>query len=217
MKVLCVGYRDWALNIYNNLKDQISEHEFMIISSEAEFEKIRVSKINPDLILFYGWSSIVSEKLINEYKCIMLHPSKLPKYRGGSPIQNQIINGVTSSAVTLFLMDKDMDSGPILKQQFLSLKGTLTEIFSNISLIGFELTKHMLEEGLHPKQQDHSSATYFKRRKPEDSEITLQELSGKPYSYLYNKIRMLSDPYPTPYIVTVDKKKLYIALITIEP
>ena len=189
----------------------------MIISSEAEFEKIRVSKINPDLILFYGWSSIVSEKLINEYKCIMLHPSKLPKYRGGSPIQNQIINGVTSSAVTLFLMDKDMDSGPILKQQFLSLKGTLTEIFSNISLIGFELTKHMLEEGLHPKQQDHSSATYFKRRKPEDSEITLQELSGKPYSYLYNKIRMLSDPYPTPYIVTVDKKKLYIALITIEP
>ena len=44
----------------------------------------------PDIVLFYGWSWKVSEKLINKFDCLMLHPSPLPKYRGGSPIQNQI-------------------------------------------------------------------------------------------------------------------------------
>jgi methionyl-tRNA formyltransferase len=212
VKILCVGYRDWALRIYNELKIQIPEHDFIILSSEAEFEIYSIANLNPDLILFYGWSSIISHKLINSYKCIMLHPSKLPEYRGGSPIQNQIINGLTSSAVTLFLMDEDLDAGPILKQQPFSLEGTLDQIFNDISSIGYELTKQILNEGLRPKPQNHSNATYFKRRKPEESEITLKELSEKPYSYLYNKIRMLSDPYPNTYIMTSDKKKLYIQL-----
>lgn len=212
MKILCVGYRDWALNIYTELKAQMPEHEFIIFSSEVEFEPYSVENVKPDLILFYGWSSIVPQKLIDDYRCIMLHPSKLPEYRGGSPIQNQIINGVKSSAVTLFLMNQDLDAGPILKQYPLSLEGTLDQIFNDIFLIGYELTKQLLNEGLRPKSQDHSKATYFKRRKPEQSEITLEELSEKPHSYLYNKIRMLDDPYPSPYIMTSDKKKLYIKL-----
>jgi len=48
-------------------------------------------------------------ELIDEYDCYCIHPSDLPKYRGGSPIQNQIIDGVKDSAVTLFKMDYDLD------------------------------------------------------------------------------------------------------------
>ena len=42
------------------------------------------------------------------------------------------------------------------------------------------------------------------------SEITLNELTTMPSTYLHDKIRMLQDPYPSAYIRTSDGKKLYI-------
>ena len=43
-------------------------------------------------MLFYGWSWKIEEEIYANYMSIMLHPSDLPKFRGGSPIQNQILN-----------------------------------------------------------------------------------------------------------------------------
>ena len=91
MKILCVSYREWALNIYENISKK-PEHEFLIIHDHESYSDELVDKFSPDLILFYGWSWLVSKEIINNYQCVMLHPSPLPKYRGGSPIQNQIIN-----------------------------------------------------------------------------------------------------------------------------
>ena len=100
MKVACVGYRKWALNIYDKLA-QTTDHIFLILRSKDQFNIEIIYDFKPDLILFYGWSWIVPSQLINKYTCIMLHPSPLPLYRGGSPIQNQIIEGKTKSMVTI--------------------------------------------------------------------------------------------------------------------
>ena len=47
----------------------------------------------------------------------MLHPSKLPLFAGGSPLQNQIIRNVKQSAVTLFIMNEKIDQGNIIAQK----------------------------------------------------------------------------------------------------
>ena len=44
-------------------------------------------------MLFYGWSWKVPSKITKKYKCIMLHPSKLPNFAGGNCL-NQIIRNV---------------------------------------------------------------------------------------------------------------------------
>jgi methionyl-tRNA formyltransferase len=69
---------------------------------------------------------------------------------------------------------------------------------------------------LQRKQQDHSAATFCKRRTPSESEITTEELATKSAEYLYNKIRMLADPYPNAYIVAADGKKVMITAARIE-
>lgn len=209
MKIAAVSYRDWALEIYDRLSDETGE-EFLIIRSKEEFSFEQLEDFEPDLVLFYGWSWIIPETFLNRFQCIMLHPSPLPKYRGGSPLQNQIINGETESAVTLFVMDQGMDTGPILAQKEFSLGGNLSEVFGRIKEIGVELTKKVLIEGLRPVEQDHSRATVWKRRTPDESEITLEELTSKPARYLHNKIRMLQDPYPNAFIRTSCGRKLYL-------
>ena len=216
MKIACIGYRGWSLNIYSKLQDLFSDHQFLIQGSEKDYDEHEIDTFSPSIILFYGWSKIIPSHLLDRYACLMLHPSPLPKYRGGSPIQNQIIRGEIDSAVTIFVMNEGIDSGPILKQDYLNLAGSLDEIFERIETIGFNLTCQILVEGFNRKEQDNSEATHFSRLKPKMSEITIKELTEATSEYLSNKIRMLQDPYPNPYIRTSDGKKLIIKSIAIE-
>ena len=209
MKIACIGYRDWAIRIYNELA-QDPKHDFIIIKSKEDFNENLIFNFNPDLILFYGWSWLVSNNLLNKYSCLMLHPSPLPLYRGGSPIQNQIIAGDYNSAVTIFIMTSELDAGDIVVQVPLSLEGSLDEIFSRIEKLGVIHTKIIIEDGLKSVSQDHSKATFCKRLNPSDSEITLTDLKEAPAQYLFDKIRMLADPYPNAFIRTADGKKLFI-------
>jgi methionyl-tRNA formyltransferase len=211
MKIACVSYRDWALQIYTNLFNHFrSEIDFLIVSRKEDFHLNEIIDFQPDYILFYGWSWIVPKELTLNFQCIMLHPSPLPKYRGGSPIQNQIINDEKISAVTLFLMTQNLDDGDIFYQKEFSLEGSLNCIFSRIIEIGTELTIKLICHRPIPYPQNHIQASYCKRRSPEESEITIDEIKNKPSHYLYNKIRMLQDPYPNAFISTADGKKLFI-------
>ena len=141
----------------------------------------------------------------------MLHPSPLPKYRGGSPIQNQIIRGENKSAVTIFKMNNVLDGGDIYYQIKISLAGSLNEIFKRIVFYGTKGTiKVLTSKKLKIRKQDSKKVTFFKRRNPDQSEITLKEIKNKSPDYIYNKIRMLDDPYPNAYIKLKNGKKLYI-------
>lgn len=208
-KIALVGYRDWALKIYENIIKE-RDLETILISSKDKFSEAKLIEFSPDIILFYGWSWFVDKKLLNKFTCLMLHPSPLPKYRGGSPIQNQIIMGESKSKVTIFIMSDEMDAGDIVGQSDFSLQGSLKSIFERITHEGTKLTLSIIDNGLKPIKQDHEKATSYKRRRPEESEITIDEIKNKDAIYLYNKIRMLADPYPNAFIKTKDGNKLII-------
>ena len=215
-KVLCVGYRKWALSIYSKIAKSYKDGEVRVIKSYDEYSNSFIRKYNPDFILFYGWSWMVDKDIIGNYKCIMLHPSKLPKYRGGSPIQNQIIRGVNDSAVTLFIMNEEMDAGNVVFQESMSLSGSIDDIFNRIEGLGYKGTMQFLDEPADGVKQIEEDATYFKRRTEQQSEITLKELKEQPAKYIYNKIRMLQDPYPNAYFKSKDGKRIIFKSIEIE-
>lgn len=214
MKILCVTYRNWAKDIYSEIQYRFKEHEFIFINSKEEYDenKEHINNINPNLILWYGWSWIIPESITNKYFSVMLHPSALPKYRGGSPIQNQIINGEKQSKVTLFKIGKGIDDGDIISQLSYSLEGDLDEIFDNIVYAGIILTTYMIMSfpDIKLTPQNSKKSTYFKRRTPKQSEITVEDFNNFTSEQLYNKIRALQNPYPNAFITCKDNTKLYI-------
>ena len=201
------AYRDWGIEIYNRIKIYF---DITLINSKDEFEHLSHLFIEDDTIFFLGWSWIVDDEIINKCNCICLHPSPLPKYRGGSPIQNQIINDDIISAVTLFKMNEKLDEGDILFQEELLLDKEINDIFDGIIRLGIVGIYNILDGNYESVKQDNSEATYYKRLTPDKSEITLDEIKNKPARYLYNKIRMLNDPYPNAYIKCKDGSKLYL-------
>ena len=78
----------------------------------------------PRLIFIVAdYSKILPKEIlkISRFGTIGVHPSLLPKYRGVSPIQTAILNGEKITGATLYLMDKEIDSGPILATSHLPI------------------------------------------------------------------------------------------------
>ena len=72
-----------------------------------------------DLALLAYVTQIVPDALLHVPRLgtLCFHPSLLPKYRGGSAIPWQLINGETRTGVTVFWTDAGIDTGPLLLQR----------------------------------------------------------------------------------------------------
>ena len=199
---LFFAYREWAINIYQWLSN--NGDSWKLITVDKFCNKEIIDDIKPDIIFFVGWSWVVPKEITDAYPCLCLHPSPLPKYRGGSPIQNQIINGETDSAATIFKMGDEMDAGDIIKQSPLSLDGYLDDILNRIEAVGRNLLYEIIEDytwdAVQGKVQDDSVATWYPRRRPEYSELRPIDLTEFSAKQIYDMVRCLQPPYPEVFI-----------------
>ncbi len=175
----------------------------------AEYVKAR--KI--DLIFSCYWNRILPPDVLSAATQggLNLHPSVLPKYRGGSPVNWQIITGEKLSGLTLHRMSRRVDAGAILAQTTcdISPRETAKSLTAKLA----ELVPATLRTVLHDLQrghvigepQDESEATRFRQRKPSDGEIDLT----KGAENAERMVRALTYPYPGAFI-RIGNKKLVI-------
>jgi methionyl-tRNA formyltransferase len=107
-----------------------------------------------------------------------------------------------------------MDAGPILVQRPLNLRGELSDILKRIETVGYEATIDILEDNYELTHQNNDQATYCKRRRPSQSEITLDELQTSSALEIYNKVRCLQDPYPNAFLRLPDGSVLYLKSVS---
>ncbi|MCQ2753466.1 MAG: methionyl-tRNA formyltransferase [bacterium] len=78
---------------------------------------------------------------------INVHPSMLPKYRGGNPYTRVIMNGETETGVTVHFMDENFDTGDIIVQKpyHINAKATMGTLFNELNVLGIELLLQVLQ------------------------------------------------------------------------
>jgi len=205
LKVVFCGYRSWALDVISSIKDHPNIQYITCLKSEEEFHSFfEKNSLNVDIFMFIGWSWIIPAEITEKYICLGIHPSDLPSYRGGSPIQNQIINGVHETKVMLMtLSSAKLDAGDIWMKEDLTLIGDNMDIvFENIKKSTIKLLNRFLNTypNIKPLKQQISKGTFFKRRTAEQSKLTVQDFEKMSLIELYDFIRCLTDPYPNAYL-----------------
>jgi len=178
------------------------------INNKEVIETIR--KIDLDWLFIIGWSQIASQDLLNSPKkgVIGIHPTLLPQGRGRASIPWSIIKNLKKTGVTMFKMNTEVDSGPIIAQIEIPLnnKITATTLYKKVNDAHSQLIKKTTQSILHGKlkltPQDHSKATIWPRRKLEDGEINLK---GSVYE-AENLVRAVTHPYPGAYFYLNGKK-----------
>ena len=75
-----------------------------------------LKKYQADIYVAAAFGQILSQEILDipRFGCVCVHASLLPKYRGASPIQHAIINGESSTGVTIMQMDAGIDTGDML-------------------------------------------------------------------------------------------------------
>ena len=199
-KILFCAYRDWGIKVFKNFKNKNSCN-FVLAKNKDQFNQMLI-KYKPIIIVLLGWSWILKKEIVNDYYVIGIHPSDLPNYAGGSPIQNQIINGISSSKCTLFKVTQHIDQGPILGKTNLCLDGNVKDIFQSI----YKASIYLLDDffckfpNVNEITQNNESIQNYKRLKPEDSNLSNKFINKTTCENLYNLIRCRTEPYPNAFI-----------------
>ncbi len=134
------------------------------------------------LFLVASYGKLIPAAVLDlpKHGTLNLHPSLLPAYRGPTPIQSAILDGITETGVTLMLLDEKLDHGPSLKMESVKLKTqNFIELRDQLAKLGAKLfldtAVRFVEGGIKSAPQDHDRATYTKKIKKEDGLIDLAE------------------------------------------
>lgn len=204
--VIFCGYRDWAIRIIDHVASFDTVNSVHIIKSKEQYDQIipTVCFDNIDFMLFIGWSWIIKDDILEKCLCLGIHPSDLPHYRGGSPIQHQIMAGLTHTKITLMsLSSQEIDAGDIYAKEYVLLTGNnMNEVFEHIIESSKKLLRNFISnyDFVKPLRQSLESGSYYKRRKPEESKLSIKMMSCMTLEQLYDFIRSLTDPYPNAYL-----------------
>ncbi len=168
--------------------------------------------LKPDMIFCCAYGQFIPDALLAypTLGCLNVHPSLLPKLRGGAPIQHAVLDGYKQTGVSLMIMSSRMDSGDVIAQKTVAVEdedtfGSLQDKLVAASLQLISEYWPALVQGQYPHQaQNDEEATFGYNIKPEDEHIDF----SRSYQQVYDQIRGLN-PYPGGY-AQLDGQKVKI-------
>ena len=174
--------KDWAI------ENDINTFQPETLKDESLIEELG----NYALFIVASYGKIIPERILDIPKLgtLNVHPSLLPKYRGASPIQNQILNDEKNVGTTIMLMDKEMDHGPVITQKEIIFSETEfpapyedvgEKLAKESATLLVEILPRWIEKNISPSEQNHEEATYTKIITKEDGEISLSDDPRKNY------------------------------------
>jgi hypothetical protein len=205
MKILFCAYRDWALRVYEHIKNHHKINEIYVAKNNNEMTNFLDTK-EIDLVLFCGWSTPPSLQDVDRgVLMVSEHPASSDRYSLGTPLQNQILDNIL---FTKHRIVKVSYPELILREWCLEvdmdLTGNMEYILEQMEFTSKILFNRFLEEYpcniLWRKWDKVEASEMVPRRKPEESKMDKSDFSKKTTKQIYDNIRMLGDPYPNAFI-----------------
>lgn len=205
------------LDLFITLKDEKAKNKSgrIYLDDLAEKHKVPLLKINHindqevidaikkyeiDWLFIIGWSQIAGEEVLNAptFGCIGMHPTLLPVGRGRAAIPWAILKGLEQTGVTMFKLDKGVDTGDIIGQGIIPLseQTTATELYQKVDEMHVQLIRDywsaIVDGRVQLREQDNSIATEWPGRKPSDGEI----FTNMRMTEAERLVRAVTRPYP---------------------
>lgn len=196
----------WAMNAHIRV---LTPEQF-----DTSFEK-ELRAISPELFVVASFGAIIPKNILSipQKGALNVHPSLLPRFRGATPIQSAILEGVEKTGVSIILMDEKMDHGPLLAWR--EYKEIITDkeypaLEKALALLGAEILVEVIPDWLlgniTPKTQDESLVTFTKKIEKTDGLLDLSD----PPEINWRKIRAYKGTIGTYFIEPKTKLRVKI-------
>ncbi len=173
-----------------------------------------IAKINFDLFVVVGYGKILPQSLIDmpPHGVINVHTSLLPLHRGPTPIEGPILSGDNETGVTVMLIDKDIDHGPIIYQEPYPLIGNETTpdltriLFTRGGELLADIIPNWIAGNIESREQDHSLASFTKKLSKQDG---LVDIANDDPQIIWRKYRAYMG-WPGIYFMDSNNKRVKI-------
>ena len=196
MNFIILSEKSWNADLADNLYNRFPEDNFIYINNCEDFNEKYIKEINPNKIFIPHWSYFIPKTIYSKFECIVFHMTDLPYGRGGSPLQNLIIQGKNNTKISAIKVEKEIDAGNIYLKKDLPLFGTAEEIYIRANNVIEQMIIEIIKNKIKPVPQS-GEIKFFKRRTPDMSNLKDINTIEKLYDY----IRMLdAEGYPSAFI-----------------
>jgi methionyl-tRNA formyltransferase len=204
--LLLTGYNIPAVIVSQANLTSANKNEVAEIVEEAKLNNItllnpsrlkdiknQLQEYGADAAVLVAYGKIIPQSIIDIFPqgIINIHPSRLPKHRGPTPIESVILAGESDTAVSIMQLSAAMDSGPIYAQQTVKLNGkeTKQELADRLAIVGKELLgtylNEILTDKLKPVEQSGDGITFDQLITKQDGNIDW----SKDAEYITRQIR----------------------------
>jgi methionyl-tRNA formyltransferase len=173
-----------------------------------------------NIFISAGFSKIFSKNIIKIPNFFLnLHAGKLPKYRGGSPLNWQIINNEKYYGISIIKVKSGIDTGDIYGEKKIKLKlnDNILSVHKKVNLEFPKLLYIVLEKIIKKRikllKQNNRKAIYWHQRSDLDGYI---DFKNKKAIEVYNFIRALNHPYKGAWALTDSFKKVRILKVKLQ-
>ena len=186
----------------------------------SKITKFMTSK-KPDLGIVAGFSHILPNDILKipKYGFWNLHAGSVPKYRGGSPLNWQLINGEVRAGLSILKMTPGIDDGPILGSTNFKIAHTDTILDLHIKanklfpLLLLPLLSNIPKSLRKSRVQSRIGARYWHQRNERDGQIDWINSNSQ---QVYNFVRAISKPYPGAFGVITGRREIRIWQVKID-
>lgn len=154
-----------------------------------------IKSLNPEIVITIAYGQIIPEELLNlpQHGWINVHFSCLPRWRGAAPVQWAILSADKESGITIFKLDKGMDTGPIYLTRSVSIEPdeNTETLLTRLSSIGAEIaieSLSLIQDGIEPVAQVNSGVTIAPKINKSDGKINWHNSTGE----IFNTYRALA-------------------------
>ena len=163
--------------------------------SSIEDLKSDLLSISPDLVITIAYGKLIPQELLQlpKFGWINVHFSKLPRWRGAAPVQWAILSGDKTSGITVFHLDKGMDTGPTYLTQEIDINPAerSDDLLDRLSVIGSDLaikTIELISKNTLPTPQSDDGSSLAPKFRKNDGKITW----SMPVEQIFNQYRALA-------------------------
>jgi len=203
--ILTDNPNSWMLPYVDLLKSRLDQDEVYHVYDSAKV-------MDGDILFMLSCERIVNSKILSRNKNnIVVHPSKLPKGRGWSPLAWQILEGSNNIPFSLFEATEGVDEGPVYIIDYLKLKGTeLNEEIKDLQ--GKKVVEMCVRyrKGKYEPIFQKGEASYYPKRTLNHSELDID----KSLREQFNLLRVVdNEKYPAYFYINEVKYTIKVSKV----
>lgn len=198
--VVC-GCTPWARRVFDETLSKLPG-EWTYADTPIALKLALTRPPDTATVFFLHWRWLVDAVIVTTVPCIGFHLGALPEERGGTPLQWRILSGQQNTVLTMFRMNEELDSGPVLVAVPIPLHGSAEAIYGLAMDRAADLIRAHLTEPWPEMPQLGERPSPLRRLAPQDSRIPSDVLMrDRPLHNAYDRIRMVDAPgYPLAFL-----------------